>query len=106
MFVPPADRGGGPFFTGFAPATAERLRNTIRPEPVAPLTTPLVTTAERWGSVPKTYVTTTADHAVGPALQTQMYERAGIDGIVIFDGAHPVALVHHERLRELPERDA
>ena len=43
------------------------------PEPLAPVTTPVQLTAERFGRVPRVYVSTLQDRAVGPRLQQQMY---------------------------------
>lgn len=53
-----------------ATAAARRLV----PEPMASPATPVRTTAERFGRLPRTYVHTLNDRAVGPELQRQMFE--------------------------------
>ena len=45
----------------------------VRPEPTAPLATPLRLTQENFGRVPRVYVQCLRDRAIPPALQQQMY---------------------------------
>jgi pimeloyl-ACP methyl ester carboxylesterase len=61
------------FFNTTAPAEADAAVKRLRPEPLQPFGTP-VATSERWGALPRYYITTTKDQAVGPALQRSMYE--------------------------------
>lgn len=47
-------------------------RTLLKPEPLAPLATPVRTTAARFGQVPRTYVECTADRAITHAAQGRM----------------------------------
>jgi pimeloyl-ACP methyl ester carboxylesterase len=47
-------------------------RSLLRPEPLAPLATPVRTTAARFGRVPRVYVECTADRAITHAAQRRM----------------------------------
>jgi pimeloyl-ACP methyl ester carboxylesterase len=49
-----------------------------RPEPVPPLATPVTLTETRYGSVPRDYIETLADHAVSHQLQTLMLSRVSV----------------------------
>lgn len=60
-------------FCADAPADdAARALAALRPEPLAPLGTPVSVTDGRWGSVPRTYVHTSADRCVSLASQQEM----------------------------------
>jgi pimeloyl-ACP methyl ester carboxylesterase len=47
-------------------------RTLLKPEPLAPLATPVRTSAERFGRVPRVYVECTADRAITHAAQRRM----------------------------------
>ncbi len=49
----------------------------LRPEPLAPLATPVTVTDQRWGQVRRSYVHTSADWAVPLASQLEMVSGAG-----------------------------
>jgi pimeloyl-ACP methyl ester carboxylesterase len=54
------------------------LLNRHRPEPVPPLATPITLSEARYGSVPRYYIETLADHAVSHQLQTLMLSRVSV----------------------------
>jgi pimeloyl-ACP methyl ester carboxylesterase len=54
------------------------LLNRHRPEPVPPLATPVTLSETRYGSVPRYYIETLADHAVSHQLQTLMLSRVSV----------------------------
>jgi pimeloyl-ACP methyl ester carboxylesterase len=62
------------FFNDTSEADAAAGLARLRPEPLQPFGTPVTTSAERFGRVPRFYITTTHDQAVGPAMQKSMYE--------------------------------
>jgi len=65
-------------FAADAPAQiGEYLTNNIKPEPLAPLATPVTLTDGNFGSVKKVYIHTTEDHAVSLALQNTMVKNNG-----------------------------
>jgi pimeloyl-ACP methyl ester carboxylesterase len=50
----------------------------LRPDPLAPLGTPILTTPERWGSVTRSYIYTAIDRCVSPGSQREMVEAIGV----------------------------
>jgi pimeloyl-ACP methyl ester carboxylesterase len=61
------------FFNATPEPLAEAALKRLRPEPLQPFGTPVSTTEANFGSVPRYYITTLRDQAVGPALQKAMY---------------------------------
>ncbi|TMM19002.1 MAG: alpha/beta hydrolase [Actinobacteria bacterium] len=51
----------------------------LRPDPLEPLATPVVVSAEHWGRIPRSYVHTAADRAIPPAAQEEMV--TGVGGV-------------------------
>jgi len=65
-------------FAADAPAQiGDYLANNIKPEPLAPLATPVTLTGEKFGSVKKVYIHTANDHAVSFTLQKAMVKNNG-----------------------------
>jgi pimeloyl-ACP methyl ester carboxylesterase len=60
------------FYHDCSAADAERATARLCAEPLAVVATPVQTTAARFGRVPRAYVETTEDRAVGPSLQRRM----------------------------------
>ena len=57
-------------------------------EPIAPLATPIHVTEAAWGSVPRIYVQTLQDKAIGPSAQEAMYTKLPCQGIVVMPTSH------------------
>lgn len=65
-------------FAADAPAqVGDYLANNIKPEPLAPLATPVTLTDGKFGSVKKVYIHNTNDHAVSFTLQQTMVKNNG-----------------------------
>lgn len=64
------------------------IQSKLRPEPTAPLGTPVAVTDAKWGSVPRVYIETTADKAVGPMLQKKMYTDNPVEKVLSLDAGH------------------
>jgi pimeloyl-ACP methyl ester carboxylesterase len=60
------------FYNTTAPELVARAATLSCPEPVASFTTPLEVSQERWGSVPRFYISCEQDRAIAPELQRQM----------------------------------
>ena len=79
---------------------AARAVPRFRPQPTAPLGTP-VTWSDAFESLPKEYLVCTQDRAVSPALQAVMAARAGVRAVHMLDSGHepffsrPAELVAH-----------
>lgn len=73
----------------------------LRPEPVAPVATPVSLTERRFGRVPKAYIECLQDRALPLSMQRRMYRAAGIDTVLSLDTGHspqyagPPALAAH-----------
>jgi len=57
---------------------AQQALAALRPDPLAPLGTPLTVTAERWGAIPRSYLHTDLDRCVSPASQAEMVAAVGV----------------------------
>jgi len=71
------------------------------PEPVGPASTPVHVTAQRWGSVPRSYIVCTQDRAISPAQQRAMIASVGVDRVVEMDSSHSPFISQPERLAAL-----
>lgn len=60
------------FYSGCAESTADEAILHWRPEPLAPLRTPLTLTRQRFGGVPRVYVRCTRDRIIPDAAQRRM----------------------------------
>ena len=85
-------------------ALAKSLR---RPEPLAPLGTPVDVSDERFGSVPRAYVRCAGDRAITPANQDRMLAALPCDAVYGMETGHspflaaPGVLTDH--LRSVPD---
>lgn len=75
--------------SGCSPADVELARSRSRPDPLAPLATPIHVTAERFGRIPRHYIKTTADKAVSTQLQTKLLAATSTPTIEIASGHSP-----------------
>jgi pimeloyl-ACP methyl ester carboxylesterase len=65
------------FAADVSDARFQAVSNLLTPdEPAQPFGQPVSVTAQRWGSIPRTYVKTTRDQAIPPALQDVFIRRA------------------------------
>lgn len=74
------------------------LQDRHRPEPGAPLGTPVALTNEAFGSVPRFYIHTAEDMAVSPGLQDQMVAASPVDAEATLDTAHSPMLTDPDGL--------
>jgi pimeloyl-ACP methyl ester carboxylesterase len=80
---------------------AARAIARLVPEPLAPVMTPVHTTDQRFGRVPRFYVTTLRDRAISPAQQRRMYTAMPCRAVIAMDTGHspflsaPEALASH-----------
>ncbi|MFQ4139364.1 alpha/beta fold hydrolase [Nodosilinea sp. PGN35] len=89
---------------GYADCSEEDMalvRSLLAPQALAPLTTPVQTSAEQAGRVPRVYITCTQDRVIGPAAQRRMYTALPCQQVITMDTSHnpylsaPQALVDH-----------
>jgi pimeloyl-ACP methyl ester carboxylesterase len=83
--------------SGASPADVERARSAARPDPLAPLATPVHVTPERFGRVPRVYLQTQEDRAVSTDLQARMLAATPTETLP-FPGGHSPFLTHPAEL--------
>ncbi|SHG44608.1 Pimeloyl-ACP methyl ester carboxylesterase [Chryseolinea serpens] len=76
-------------FMADAPAqVADYVSNTIKPEPLAPLATPVTLTDGKFGKINKVFVHSLNDHTIGYSLQQKMVKDAGIQRLYSLPSSH------------------
>jgi pimeloyl-ACP methyl ester carboxylesterase len=89
------------FCADCAQAEANRILANAGSEPLAPLTQPVKVTDANFGRVPRVYIETTQDHAVGNELQKRMYTATPVERVITLETGHspflsqPDALARH-----------
>jgi pimeloyl-ACP methyl ester carboxylesterase len=76
------------FYGGCDEEDVALARVALQPEALAPLTTPIRTTRERFGRIPRVYVECLRDKAVSPAIQKQMYSAVPCERVLSMDTDH------------------
>ena len=75
-------------FNRTSEADAAAATATIRDEPLQPFVAEALTTPDRFGRVPRFYVTTTHDRALTPNLQHAMFEAQPCEHVYAIDSDH------------------
>lgn len=76
------------FYADCDDQTIEWVKTKLSPQPAIILETPVVTTVERWGRLPRAYIHCTEDKAIMPASQNDMCQRHTCDPVVIMNTSH------------------
>jgi pimeloyl-ACP methyl ester carboxylesterase len=76
------------FYGDCADEDVTYAQSHLRPQATAPVRTPLRTTDENFGRVPRVYIETLHDRALSISLQRQMYTAAGCDKVITMDTSH------------------
>jgi pimeloyl-ACP methyl ester carboxylesterase len=93
------------FAADASPSMAEYMVANFKPEPLAPLATPVTLTDGNFGQLKKVYVHTLNDHVIGYALQQSMVKNAGILRTYALPSSHTpfqsmplvvAAIINHE----------
>jgi hypothetical protein len=96
-----ASAARGLFYGDCTVEASDKATRPLVPEPVGPASTPVNITAERWGSVPRSYILCTQDRAISPAQQRAMIASVGVDRVVEMDSSHSPFISQPERLAAL-----
>jgi pimeloyl-ACP methyl ester carboxylesterase len=89
------------FCNGCDAKTTRFVVDSHREEPVPPMGTPVTLTDARFGAVPRYYVATTQDHAVGYALQQAMLASTPVKQVVTLDTGHVPMLTAPARVADV-----
>ncbi|MGC4064507.1 MAG: alpha/beta fold hydrolase [Polyangiaceae bacterium] len=76
----------------------------LRPNPIAPIVTPVALTPGRYGKVAKYYIKTSKDHSVSPAMQAEMIRGETFRKVVEINSDHSPFLSHPLRLHGVLEQ--
>ncbi len=74
-------------------AVAEYVTNVMRPEPLAPLASPVTLTDANFGQVKKVYIHSQNDNTIGYSLQQRMVKEAGITRTYSLPSSHTPFIV-------------
>lgn len=89
------------FYADCSEADIRLAQSLLRPEPLAGMVTPVDTSEERFGSVPRTYVTCQQDRAITPEMQQQMLDALPCEEVRTMDTSHSPFLSAPEELAEI-----
>ncbi len=73
---------------------AQSALASLRPDPLAPMGTPVIVTDGAWGSVSRSYIHTTADRCVPMSAQQEMVDALGVTATRSLDSSHLAMLGH------------
>lgn len=89
------------FYADCSPSDIALARSLLVPQAAAPFGTPIQTTPDRWGTVPRVYIECTEDHAISLASQRSMHTLLPCSRVITMETSHspflsaPQALVDH-----------
>jgi len=76
------------FYADCSSSDVALAQSLLVPQAAAPFSTPIETTAERWGSIPRVYIECTEDRAISLAAQRVMYTRLPCERIYSMKSSH------------------
>lgn len=76
------------FYGGCNEEDVVLARLLLQPEALAPLGTPIQTTEERFGQIPRVYIECLRDRAISPSVQKQMYSALPCGRVLSMDTDH------------------
>jgi len=86
------------FYSDCSSSDVALARSLLVPQAAAPFITPVQTTADRWGSIPRVYIECTEDRAISVAAQRAMYTRLPCQRIYSMTSNHSPFLSAPEEL--------
>ena len=95
-----SDAIGDVFYADCSPSDWALAQALLVPQAAAPFATPIRSTSERWGSVPRVYIECTADHAISLATQRSMQARLPCKRVLTMSTSHSPFLSAPEALAE------
>jgi pimeloyl-ACP methyl ester carboxylesterase len=76
------------FYADCSPADLALVRTLLVPQAAAPFATPILTTPDRWGTVPRVYIECTEDHAISLASQRSMHTLLPCSRVITMSTSH------------------
>lgn len=76
------------FYADCSPSDIALAQSLLVPQAAAPFATPIQTTPDRWGTVPRVYIECTEDHAISLASQRSMYTLLPCSRVITMTTSH------------------
>ena len=89
------------FYADCSDEDVERAKSLLVPQAAAPFATPVSTTAENFGRIPRVYIECLQDKAISPSIQKKMYTNLPCEKVISMNTSHspffsaPEALAGH-----------
>lgn len=89
------------FYADCSEADIERAKALLTPQPLMPLSVPMVLTPERFGSVPRDYVICEQDRAISAGYQREMLKSVPCERVVELQTSHSPFFSAPEKLADV-----
>jgi pimeloyl-ACP methyl ester carboxylesterase len=76
------------FYADCSDEDVEFAKSRLVPQAAAPFATPVSTTEENFGRVPRVYITCLRDKAVSPSIQEKLYKALPCENVISMDTSH------------------
>ena len=76
------------FYASCPDEDVARAKSLLVPQAAAPFATPVHTTPENWGRIPRVYIECLRDRAISPAVQKQMHTASPCRRVISMDTDH------------------
>ena len=76
------------FYGDCSDEDVERAKSLLVPQAAAPLATPVNTTQDNFGRLPKIYISCSLDRAISPSIQEAMYSKLPCEKVIKMDTCH------------------
>lgn len=89
------------FYADCSPSDQVLAKSLLVPQAVAPFATPIQTTSNRWGQVPRAYIECTQDHAISLSSQRSMHTLSPCNRIMTMTTSHSAFLSAPQELADI-----
>jgi pimeloyl-ACP methyl ester carboxylesterase len=86
------------FYADCSDEDIEFAKSRLVPQAAAPFATPVNTTEENFGRVPRAYITCLQDKAISPSVQEKLYKALPCEKVISMDTSHSPFYSAHEDL--------
>jgi len=76
------------FYSDCSEEDVKRAKSLLVPQAAAPFATPVNTTPDNFGRVPRVYVACNRDRAISPSIQKKMYNNLPCEKVIKMDTSH------------------
>lgn len=76
------------FYADCSDEDIARAKSLLRPQAAVPFMTPIVSTAENFGRLPRIYIACTQDRAISPSIQKAMYGHLPCEQVISMQTSH------------------